>query len=289
MKRNYQIGLFLLAAVIAITLGVFWKLSSEPTYGGRILSAWLADLDPKLPEQTRAGATNAIRAFGIKALPRMVADLQAEYPFLKQILIDLNDMPGSSSLIEEAYEKRSRAARAFYILGAEAKSAIPELTVLMQKDNGYVSSALAGIGPDALSTMTNALLSPTPHVAGNAAKAIQIALFRKTIQRSDVVATVPVLARNLKDSNPHTRRYAAAALGEIRTDPFTFVPALENLLGDTNAGVRAQAANALRKFGENALPVIPALSNALNDPDPAVRERVEKALLEIKKSEPKTN
>ena len=222
-------------------------------------------------------------------MPRLVAQLQARDHSLKLFVINLFQMPIERIENECVYLKRRHAMVAFDALGSEARSAIPELMALFASDNAYVPGALAGIGSDAMPALTNALVSRVPFVAGNAARAIGAAVFREKIPRSKAQVVFPALLLNLKDENPHTRKYAAEALGDIGTDPSKVVPALVELLSDSEPSVRAHAASALRGFRESALTALPALTNALTDPDPTVRQKAAAALQAIDEASLKSN
>lgn len=70
-------------------------------------------------------------------------------------------------------------------------------------------------------------------------------------------ASIPVLIQLLKDPDASVRGSAAAALGEIRSNPDLVVPALINCLDD--ADMNDQAAEALGKFGAQANAAVPKL------------------------------
>ncbi len=111
---------------------------TEPSYQGRKLSEWLVDIGYSQPKEKRAQAGDAIRHMGTKTLPFLIATFS-------------NPNPKDDQLGQTTW--------AFDALGPIAKSAIPKLEKLQWRYPGYVPSALAGIGPDALPVLLRSLTS----------------------------------------------------------------------------------------------------------------------------------
>ncbi|HVS75558.1 MAG TPA: HEAT repeat domain-containing protein [Steroidobacteraceae bacterium] len=96
-------------------------------------------------------------------------------------------------------------------------------------------------------------------------------------------ASVPALARALRDPDPEMRRDVAVALGVIgggwwhfpdgdsRLDLRPALPALLTALQDSDPGVRAWAAQDISDMGEAAAIAVPRLRAMLRSPDPGSR------------------
>ncbi len=86
------------------------------------------------------------------------------------------------------------------------------------------------------------------------------------------------LLRELQDKSSDSRSIAAAALGQLATEPSRTVPALIDALDDPWPLMRASAAGALASFGAAASPALPKLGALLDDPNETVRRHVVLAL-----------
>lgn len=96
-------------------------------------------------------------------------------------------------------------------------------------------------------------------------------------------ASVPALARALRDPDPEMRRHVAVALdvvgggwwqfpdGQAKLDLRPALPALLRALGDSDPDVRAWAAQDIGDMGEGAAPAVPRLRGMLHSPDPGSR------------------
>ena len=98
----------------------------------------------------------------------------------------------------------------------------------------------------------------------------------------DSRVSVPLLCRQLQDSDSVVRSIVAASLGKKRTqESFN---TLRELLGqDPEANVRAEAATSLALFGEMTIPLLTAAFR--EDPHWLVRRSIMAALLELKLSD----
>lgn len=241
MKRSWWIGwsLFLaalVASVVVIICGV-----REPEYQGRSLNVWARDLRSGSP-QARTNASLAIRQMGAKAVPFLVAELQARDSKLKIMVADfLEGRPEGQFHLRRDFERRSDAFQALQTLGPDGREAIPALAKMLDDpaESQMAAYTLYRAGPSA----------------------------------------VPVLERALTNRAGKVRSAAISMLG-LAGDPKS-APALVGRLQDADAMVRCQAAIALRRFPEQAATVVPALSDCLEDADEAVRENAADSLGEF--------
>jgi HEAT repeat protein len=96
-------------------------------------------------------------------------------------------------------------------------------------------------------------------------------------------ASVPALARALRDPDPEMRRHVAVALdvvgggwwqfpdGGSKLDLRPALPALLSALADSDSDVRAWAAQDISDMGEGAATAVPRLRVMLHSPDPGSR------------------
>jgi RNA polymerase sigma factor (sigma-70 family) len=175
---------------------------SEPSYQGKRLSEWLVDIDWGQPQDKRNKAGDAVRHMGVKTLPFLLADIAGH-----------GDKPSSE------------ATWAFDALGPIAKPAIPQLTRLLEQNPGYVPLALAGIGPDAMPELLNALTNGSFWVRDNTAVGLANAISSGKISSDQAIAAYPIALKNLTytDANPlfqgNTRMRAAGLLDALKLKP----------------------------------------------------------------------
>ena len=190
---------------------------SEPSYQGRKLLAWLADVDYGRPAELRARAGEAIRQMGTNVIPFLLADLGDGNP--SHVKYEEPDVrpPGT---------RLTQATWAFDALGAAGKPAIPQLEKLLAVSPGYVPLALGGIGRDALPELMKALTNDVFWVRDNAAVAMANAIYSGKFTGYEAVAALPIVTSNLTYINAtnslfqeNTRFRAEALLKAIRSDP----------------------------------------------------------------------
>ncbi|MDB6067667.1 MAG: putative lyase [Pedosphaera sp.] len=145
--------------------------------------------------------------------------------------------------------RRAQGENGFWDLGAEGKSAVPELVAMYEQKSlrecqESIANALGSIGPEAK-------------------------------------AAVPVIVRGLGDMNEVDSNYAAKALGRIHAEPELAVPALVNCLNRHYFILRQSAARALTQFGAEAKPAVPTFVKLLSDPDQEVKQMAKDALAKI--------
>jgi hypothetical protein len=159
-RRTLIVAGALLAAFIC---GIIWTSSSpsEPTYGGKRLSAWVDELcaldyfkraDPGTPQ------VQAVRAIGTNAIPWL---LKAFRPGGAAWQWKLNQLLNKQSMIRYRFPdpnvRLTRGTVGFWALGEMAEPAIPTLLTLVEAYPGYVPGALAGIGRPAKSALQQCL------------------------------------------------------------------------------------------------------------------------------------
>jgi hypothetical protein len=168
------LGATALAGAVCLVEAPRW---TQPNYGGRILSSWLAKLDDGKREnaqemfwvswqQTQAGrsaeqgeAVAAIQAMGEKALPYLRATLVKEDGKLDRLeeKIGLSETPAA----------RRRALLALDALGPSAKPLLPQLSECLEGTNcpKEAAAALAAMGPDGWAVLTKGILSTNNNAA----------------------------------------------------------------------------------------------------------------------------
>ena len=190
---------------------------SEPSFQGRKLLDWLADVDYVRPVDVRARAYEAVRQMGTNVIPFLLADLGDEN--FSQLRYGRNDTRSPD-------ERLGQATWAFDALGSAAKSAIPELGKLLAVSPGYVPGAMAGIGRDALPELMQALTNDVFWVRDNAAAALADGIYHEKFAGHEVAPVLPLVISNLVYTNAtntlfqnNTRFRAESLLQAIRSDP----------------------------------------------------------------------
>ena len=88
----------------------------------------------------------------------------------------------------------------------------------------------------------------------------------------------------LRHPDAQVRAAAAEQLGA--SDSAAAIPPLIQALADPSVRVRVAAARALGRMGSTATPALRALEQRQTDAEPAVREAAERALFEIRQTNP---
>jgi len=248
--------------------------AKEPEYQGKALSEWLVELqgdlsdeevvtatrqntDPaKLMEQKKEQAREAIRQMGTNAIPTLVDLLGVTDANRGQVLRKLKSRElrkgiGAPSAFNSALSKM--ALEGFGILGTNAVPAIPQIVKLFNNADtcSEAAQALALLGPDGVTALTNGLSSQNVTIRGITIWAIgeKAALDSNTVMRIMLIC--------LKDPGSNLRADAARFLAH--KDPTVVIPALVPMLDDDAAQVVDNAASSLGSYGAAAKMAIPKL------------------------------
>lgn len=266
------VGVILVAASgTVIVKNAFFP--TEPSYQGRSLLYWLADVAPNdsppdygRPSAKQTRAIKAIRMMGTRTIPFLLADLgDKRFSHIHYAEPDKRT----------ADERNGQAIWAFDALDSLGKPAIPELVKLLHENCGYAPEALAGIGPDAMPELMGALTNGEFWVRDNTAAALANALYRQKITPVEAQAAFPVALNNLANTSTNlldgisirvnTRHRAAGLLGALHLNPDVSVPALIQGLNGKDPTVAMECADSLSEFGKDAVPAIPALIDGMHN------------------------
>jgi HEAT repeat protein len=308
-RRRNGIALGILAAFLLVAVSpslLHWR---EPGYEGEKISYWLRQI--RIPGQERA-ARAALKHIGPDALPWILPMLRAKDSKFK---IKLEEWADRQPLIElqfkHANEEWFRGVQAIQILGPQAKAAIPELSRMLKDPDvaTFVAQALAGIGPEGLpplvqaltnqnATIRSAALLGLSELGTNAEPVLSViiaavqdtnasvwhaaleAVVRAGENRPDL--TLPVLLSSLETGDAVSRGAAIQALAAIGTNQSAqVVPVLMKGLEDPDARVRFNAALALGRFKTAARPAAPRLIELLRDTKTRGGGALARALMEI--------
>ena len=226
------------------------EFRGEPVYNGKPLHEWAIETQDQNPDfspsPTAIEATKAVRAIGLAAIPWLIK--WTKPPIVNSML------PGGA---EESLE----------ILGAQAKSAIPELAKILNQRDDYESwhsaaKTLSHLGPETIPILLNA----ATNLHGEHDQWELVQDFGN--YGTNGVSAIPALIGWTKDTNSWVRAGAVDALGEIGMEPEKVIPVLRNALDDPDWMVRRDAGDAIGEFGKAAKDVLPDLIKATDDPDP---------------------
>ncbi|HWY74071.1 MAG TPA: HEAT repeat domain-containing protein [Verrucomicrobiae bacterium] len=246
----------ILAGLVVITVlgGVAWLIfrtrEPDPIYEGKPLSYWVARNQPREgfrpalyktdaqraeAEAQRAGAQvqmaqadAAVRHAGTNAIPLLLRLMRAYDSASKRKLIAWAEKRGiiKPFVLTEAIPHH-QAACGFEALGADGKSAVPELMRIYKAKRSW----------DSQDTVLQALGS----ISVGAEESI------------------PLLVGATTNPEPVLRIDAVEALGKISNQPARIVPSLLKALNDPDRNVRESAVYSLGNFGRDARPAVPAL------------------------------
>jgi hypothetical protein len=253
MPKRVQIALAV-ALIILAGVSAWQRLRDrEPVYQGKPLSIWLK-ANQSVPARAHAPnfvaesdaqsqkADEAVRQAGTNALPTLLRMLRAKDSALKVKLMALAERQHFIKIkYTPAKERNHEAIRAFRVLGAKAKSAVPALIEIANRNISRESqssavAALAYIGPSAKEA-------------------------------------APDFLRWATNADRDVRFCAIAALGKTGNEPDPAVPVLVNTLHDPQPLFRFGALLVLRDFGPNAKLAVPALLEFLNRHDDYMNNR----------------
>ncbi len=218
------------------------------------------------------------------------------------------------ALGSDEWRQREEAADAIWMMGIEAKAAIPFLIERLEDEEWHVrkaaANALSRMGPDAaqgVSSLTKTLTDEEWQVRRPAAEALAaigpaskpavshliVALddeewhVRKAAAQALTAVgpaskqAVPKLIEALNDEEWQVRRPAAEALAAIGPASKPAVSNLIVVLDDEEWQVRKAAAMALGAIGSDAIQAVPTLKKARDDYEEQVRQAAAEALKKI--------
>ncbi|HKI71289.1 MAG TPA: HEAT repeat domain-containing protein [Verrucomicrobiae bacterium] len=260
----------------------------EPEYQGKPLSFWLKQEvvlanNPMRPRLT-PGAEEAVRQIGTNAVPVLLAKVRYVDNPLRQAARN-NASKLDSRLVRLAafpfgYEPR-QAMLGFKALGPLAKSAIPQLTEMLNTPNeSWALRALLYIGNDSMEQWKKSIAQITDENR-------QVNLvFHLSLLAQEIGPDAPdvsgILVQRLKEDSSWTVRLEAVKALEKLAFPADFaLGPLVKALEDQQSLVRAHAAEAIGKLGKDARSALPALQKAANDKHPPVRTSAAAALQQI--------
>jgi HEAT repeat protein len=292
LRKKSRIGLVAVLGLAAIGLVLYASRTNEPSFQGRALSHWLSDIENARDDREAEPAKYAVRQIGTNAIPSLLSLMRAEDSRLKQTIIFLLRKQRIFRLrIADATSKHLRSALGFEALGAEARSAVPDLKRMLDhpKTVYLAGMALISISPGGVDAVVSGLGSTNVVVRRESAGvlgALGIERFwsKGSEARMDALQArghiaVPPLINALIDPDELVRARAATALGVLGQRPEIALPALIKNLRDTNGWrVPASAAKALGRFGPDAASAVPALKEAAQHKDSRVREAAEGAI-----------
>jgi HEAT repeat protein len=272
--------------------------SSEPSYRGKSLSAWLdqaRDNNEGANEYLSdiyldTPSARAIRAMGKDALPTLLRMAYTRDTFLRFALGDLSQHhPWLGLHTQSLKEIHDKTAYGFLVLGPEAKSALPELISMLDgpapEVRAMASFAIAKLGPDgapaipALQRVTTN--SPAAYQSRWISRDVELALAAFALGAMGPVArsALPQIELLRKDSDPFVRGAAEVAFIKISgTNLDAIFEALKDPSNSTNWLFGAQAVLFL---GTNGAPAIPFLLSALQNTNASVKEKALGALSAI--------
>ena len=259
---------------------------AEPSYNGRLLSEWLADVSAGAVFGTTTRAEEAIRAMGTNAIPTLLKWISYER--------SPSDRFPRAREVPQYYrwhtlnpdELAYTAPSGFEFLGAMARAAVPELTRLARTSSDperadRCTAALAGIGPEAIPSLLSLATNGPPLTRYWAVNGLEY-----FARKPEGVQTLPVVIRCLGDTEGSYAVDGPAQRILISMDPAVAIPALTNALRSASAQIRLEVARYLPAFEEAGDPRVPreipamvtALRAAICDPDYQVRDAATNSL-----------
>jgi HEAT repeat protein len=281
-----------ITGVLALLAFVAWLTfhSSEPSYHGKSLSAWL---DQARQNQEGAFAffsdihldtpsARAIRAIGKDALPTLLRMAHTRDTLLRRALGDLSEYHRWLGLhLQDPKSIHDKTAYGFLVLGPEAKTALPELISMLDEPAPEVRAmaafAIGMIGPDGAPAVpalqrliTN---SPAAYQSRWVSRDVErtLAAFALGAMGPSARSALPQIELLRKDSDAGVRAAAEAAFIKISGSGLDAIfEALKDPSNSTNWPV---AVAAIAFFGTNGAPAIPFLIAALQNTNASVQEK----------------
>jgi hypothetical protein len=313
----------LLGCAIALVLVLALWREREPRFEDHSLLEWIAIAGPRGDrdgEHTEREALDAVRHIGTNAIPFLIKCIEyRERPWQTHLGTLCDKLPGrvgerlSRLIVGHGAQRQETSFSGLYILGPDAKSAIPALTNLLTAQPPLVNYSiivLAQIGGDGLTPVLDILTnqaSPNRFVALDALAAVDtnrppdqrvvsaltdclagpnrpLACYAARIlccHNSEKELAMKTLVDALGSEDKKLRRSAVTQLGISLRLGYS-VPTLLQFLQDTNSPLSPYSAGALGELAYHhaQLPetVLPALTNSLHDARPLVRSYAATAL-----------
>ncbi len=260
---------------------------SQPEYGGRIISSWLARLDDGKRERwgemswESVDGTQSNRSAGQRQAAEAIQGMgEAALPYLHNEMVRTEGagwFREKLGLSAPPAVARHRAALALDALGPAAKPLLPQLTVELEGTNCPKEAAmvLASIGPEGWAILTKAVSSTNNFAA-------PCSLWALGTHRAGGAETVAALKYILTNGSfDYLDAQAAWALARIDQNHGELLPLFVNGLGAKREDLRWACALSLGELGPDARPAVPALLEAMKDGDPKVSHDAAQALQEI--------
>jgi hypothetical protein len=160
MRRRWKLVIAVLSG-IALVLALVWP-QGGPVYQGRSLRVWLKGFDAKTPE-SRWRSAEAVRHMGTNAVPLLISQLAHKRGPEPRWKYELRALLSRQSVVKvdlfRPRDERGEALAALDALGPNAKAALPAIEKLLgeRPADHRALLVLAGIGPEAIPTLTRAL------------------------------------------------------------------------------------------------------------------------------------
>jgi len=261
--------------------------SSEPSYQGKSLSAWLEqasrnqELEFTFPDVRLDTPTAcAIRAMGKDAVPYLIRMARTRDTPLRRRFVDLSYQYDWIGLHPQHYsEIQAETWYGFLVLGPAAKTALPELISMLDDPAPEVRAnaafAIGKIGPDAasalpaLQTLINNWFSRKPQREFSDERVLTAYALGEI--GSAARSALPQIELLKKDADHSVRSVAEAAFVKITGNGLGTI--LESLKDPSNWTNWLFAAHATKFLGPNGAQAIPFLIQALQHTNPMVRLR----------------
>ena len=237
MTRRVQRAAIVSGIMILLTVCTLsFQGTDEPSYKGKLLSAWLDDLVP-CPDgriELSDKAVQAVHEMGPDVIPQLLSWVKrSDLPGFWRLRYDV----GIPVPLNDVW--RTRAIRGFRALGDTGAAAIPELVslTLESKDEAVRHAAINALTyghPEINRLLGQALRDPDVELRRRAAFALGCLRQHGSIE---------LLTSALSDMDSQVRSEAAKCLG-IHTMPLlssSTINALKSLLSDSDGAVRSAA------------------------------------------------
>jgi hypothetical protein len=249
----------------------------QPTYQGRDLDAWLADLTSP-SYQTQQLARAAIREMGPTAVPFLTNSLAQRDSLAlrakRENLVPRRVMNWARKVVKwrsPMIESRN-AAVALQALGPDATNAIPSLIAALSDPSPIIAQAAA----IALGSMGSAaVLALRERLDVGAPSELPWVLHAVSALGTNGAPLAPELGRILESApNPRMAGWVELTFAKIGPDA---VPVIETLLQNTNREVALRGLSALANVGQSAIAATNVLFELSRNEDAEIRLRARQA------------